>query len=46
VCISNDLIMLPIRIHTLYPLPFTEKALDEVAGHEVYLFLDGFFGHH
>jgi len=25
-----------------YPLPFTEEVLDEMAGHEVYSFLDGF----
>ncbi len=29
-----------------YPLPFTEEVLDEVVGHEVYLFLDGFSGYH
>jgi hypothetical protein len=29
-----------------YPLPFTKEVLDEVVGHEVYLFLDGFSGYH
>jgi hypothetical protein len=29
-----------------YPLPFIEKVLDEVAGHEVYSFLDGFSSYH
>ncbi len=29
-----------------YPLTFIEEVLDEVVGHEVYLFLDGFFGYH
>ncbi len=29
-----------------YPLPFMEKVLDMVAWHEVYSFLDGFFGYH
>jgi len=29
-----------------YPLAFTEEVLDEVVGHEVYLFLDGFLGYH
>ncbi len=29
-----------------YPLFFTEEVLDKVAGHKVYLFLDGFFGYH
>jgi hypothetical protein len=29
-----------------YPLPFTEEVLDEVASHEVYLFLEGFFNYH
>jgi hypothetical protein len=26
-----------------YILPFTEEVLDEMVGHEVYSFLDGFF---
>ncbi len=25
-----------------YPLPFTEEVLDEMAGHEVYSFFNGF----
>ncbi len=29
-----------------YPLPFIKEVLDEVVGHEVYSFLDGFFGYH
>jgi hypothetical protein len=29
-----------------YPLSFTKEVLDEVASHEVYSFLDGFFGYH
>ncbi len=28
-----------------YPLPFMDEVLDKVVGHEVYLFLDGFFGY-
>jgi len=26
--------------------PFIKEVLDEVVGHEVYLFLDGFFNYH
>ncbi len=29
-----------------YPLPYTKDVLDEVVGHEVYSFLDGFSGYH
>jgi hypothetical protein len=29
-----------------YQLPFTNEVLDKVISHEVYLFLDGFFGYH
>jgi len=29
-----------------YLLPFTEEVLDKVPSHEVYSFLDGFFGYH
>jgi hypothetical protein len=29
-----------------YPLPFTKEVLDKMANHEVYSFLDGFFGYH
>jgi hypothetical protein len=29
-----------------YPLPFTDEIISIVAGHEVYTFLDGFFGYH
>lgn len=28
-----------------FPLPFTDSLLDAVAGHEMYLFLDGFSGY-
>ena len=28
-----------------FPLPLTDEALDAVAGHEVYSFLDGFSGY-
>jgi hypothetical protein len=30
----------------MYPLPFTNEVLDEVVGHKVYSFLDGFFNYH
>jgi len=29
-----------------YPLPFCEKNLEEVAGHEIYTFGDGYRGYH
>ncbi len=29
-----------------YPLPFTDEVINTVARHEVYTFLDGFFGYH
>jgi hypothetical protein len=29
-----------------YLLPFTNEVINIVAGHEVYTFLDGFFGYH
>jgi len=29
-----------------YPLLFIEEVLDKMVGHEVYSFLDGFFGYH
>ena len=28
-----------------FPLPFTDGVLDTVAGHEMYMFLDGFSGY-
>ncbi len=28
-----------------YPLPFTKEVLDKLVGHEVYSFLDEFFGY-
>jgi hypothetical protein len=41
--ISNNLMLLPRKIHILYP--FIEE-LDKVASHEVYSFLDGFSSYH
>ncbi len=29
-----------------YPLTYTKEVLDEMAGHDVYLFLDGFSSYH
>jgi hypothetical protein len=29
-----------------YPLPFTDEIINIVARHEVYTFLDGFYGYH
>jgi hypothetical protein len=29
-----------------YSLPFTDEVINIVVGHEVYTFLDGFFGYH
>jgi len=29
-----------------YPLPFCEEILDELAGHEMYTFRDGYSGYH
>jgi hypothetical protein len=29
-----------------YPLPFTDEVINIVVGHEVYTFLDDFFGYH
>ncbi len=29
-----------------YPLPFTDEVINIVTEHEVYTFLDGFFGYH
>ncbi len=29
-----------------YSLPFTDEVIKIVAGHEVYTFLNGFFGYH
>ncbi len=29
-----------------YPLPFTDEVINTIAKHEVYTFLDGFFGYH
>jgi hypothetical protein len=32
--------------HDPFPTPFTGKVLDNVGGHEVYYFTDGFSGYH
>jgi hypothetical protein len=29
-----------------YPLPYTNEVINTIVGHEVYTFLDGFFGYH
>jgi len=29
-----------------YPLPFTDEVINTIVGHEVYTFLDGFYGYH
>ncbi len=29
-----------------YPLPFTNEVINTIVGHEVYTFLDGFYGYH
>jgi hypothetical protein len=28
------------------PLPFIDEVINTIVGHEVYTFLDGFFGYH
>jgi hypothetical protein len=33
-------------LHDPFPTPFTDKVLDNVGGHEVYHFTDGFLGYH
>jgi hypothetical protein len=33
-------------LHDLFPTPFTDEVLDNVGGHEVYSFTDGFSGYH
>ena len=33
-------------IHDPFPIPFTDEVLDNVGGHEVYSFIDGFSGYH
>jgi hypothetical protein len=32
--------------HDPFPTPFTDKVLDNVGGHEIYSFIDGFSGYH
>jgi hypothetical protein len=29
-----------------YPLPFIDEVINTIVGHEVYTFMDGFFGYH
>jgi hypothetical protein len=46
-CICNDFQKLNIATKKeSHPLPFMDEVLDKVVNHEVYLFLDGFFGYH
>ena len=33
-------------MHDPFPTPFTDEVLDNVGGHEVYSFTDGFSGYH
>ena len=33
-------------VHDPFPTPFTNKVLDNVGGHEVYSFTDGFLKYH
>ena len=33
-------------IHDPFPTPFIDEVLDNVGGHEVYSFTDGFSGYH
>jgi hypothetical protein len=33
-------------LHDPFPIPFTDEVLDNVGGHEVYPFTDGFSGYH
>jgi hypothetical protein len=33
-------------VHDPFPTPFTDEVLDNVGGHEVYSFTDGFSGYH
>lgn len=34
-----------VTIKDPFPIPFMDSILEEVAGHEIYTFLDGFFGY-
>jgi hypothetical protein len=33
-------------LHDPFPTPFTDEVLDNVGGHEVYSFTNGFLGYH
>ena len=33
-------------LHDPFPTPFIDEVLDNVGGHEVYSFIDGFSGYH
>jgi hypothetical protein len=33
-------------LHDSFPTPFTDEVLENVGGHEVYSFIDGFSGYH
>jgi hypothetical protein len=33
-------------LHDPFPTPFTEEVLENVGGHEIYSFIDGFLGYH
>jgi hypothetical protein len=33
-------------LHDLFPTPFTDEVLDNVGGHKVYSFTNGFAGYH
>ena len=35
-----------VFLHDLFPILFTYEVLDNVGGHEVYSFTDGFSGYH
>ena len=34
-----------VTIKDPFPIPFTDSILEEVAGHEIYSFMDGFSGY-
>jgi len=33
-------------VHDSFPTPFIDKILENASGHEVYSFIDGFYGYH